>query len=58
MMKNVHKLSGLLALAMLLLFPLLTWAQPPTFGGGTGAANDPYLISTKAHFEALVKAVQ
>ena len=58
MMKNVHKLSGLLALAMLLLFPLLTWAQPPTFGGGTGTETDPYLISTKAHFEALVKAVQ
>ena len=58
MMKKIQTLSGLLALAMLLLFPLLTWAQPPTFGGGTGAANDPYLISTKAHFEALVKAVQ
>ena len=58
MMKNVHKLSGLLALAMLLLFPLITWAQPPTFGGGTGTETDPYLISTKAHFEALVKAVQ
>ena len=58
MMKKIQTLSGLLALAMLLLFPLLTWAQPPTFGGGTGAVNDPYLISTKAHFEALVKAVQ
>ena len=58
MMKKIQTLSGLLALAMLLLFPLLTWAQPPTFGGGTGTGTDPYLISTKAHFEALVKAVQ
>ena len=58
MMKKIQTLSGLLVLAMLLLLPLLTWAQPPTFGGGTGEEGNPYLISTKAHFEALVKAVQ
>ncbi len=56
MMKKIQTLSGVLALAVLLLFPLATWAQ--TFGGGSGTEPDPYIIKTKEHFDALVKAVQ
>jgi len=56
MMKKILTLSGVLALAVLLLFPLTTWAQ--TFGGGSGTEPDPYIIKTKEHFDALVKAVQ
>jgi len=56
MMKKIQTLSGVLALAVLLLFPLATWAQ--TFGGGSGSANDPYLIKTKEHFNELVTSVQ
>ena len=56
MMKKIQTLSGVLALAVLLLFPLATWAQ--TFGGGSGTANDPYLIKTKEHFNELVTSVQ
>lgn len=56
MMKKIQTLSGVLALAVLLLFPLVTWAQ--TFGGGSGTPDDPYLIKNKEHFTALVEAVQ
>ena len=47
-MKKIQTLSGVLALAVLLLFPLATWAQ--TFGGGWGTADDPYLIRRKSIF--------
>jgi hypothetical protein len=54
-MKTIHKLSSVLALAVLMLFPLASWAQP--FGGGTGSLGDPYKIATKAHFLALMDDV-
>jgi len=56
MMKKIQTLSGVLALAVLLLFPLATWAQ--TFGGGSGTEPDPYIIKTKEHFNELVTSVQ
>ena len=40
-MKKIQTLSGVLALAVLLLFPLATWAQ--TFGGGSGTEPDTLL---------------
>ena len=55
-MKKIQTLSGVLALAVLLLFPLATWAQ--TFGGGSGTEPDPYIIKTKEHFNELVTSVQ
>ncbi len=55
-MKTIHKLSSVLALAVLMLFPFASWAQP--FGGGTGTIVDPYKIETKAHFMDLWQAVE
>ncbi len=55
-MKTIHKLSSVLALAVLMLFPLATWAQP--FGGGAGTLVNPYIIETKAHFMDLWRAVE
>lgn len=55
-MKTIHKLSSVLALAVLMLFPLASWAQP--FGGGAGTLVDPYIIETKAHFMDLWRAVE
>ncbi len=57
-MNKINTLKGIVVWAILFFLPLLAMSQDPTFGGGTGTASDPYLIGTKEHFEALVKAVQ
>ena len=56
MIKKLHKLGGMVAVAIFLLLPFATWAQ--TFGGGSGTEPDPYIIKTKEHFNELVTSVQ
>ncbi len=34
-------------------YPRLWWEQPPKYGGGTGESNDPYLIYTAEHLNAI-----